>query len=256
MLNSYALQMSTWTYGAPLGGHELLMKYVFPVIARSTLLEGVARSTQHEALLPSQVPKTFPVIWWQVMYISQHAYIYSTIHSAVSYSNLESSLEIDRKRKGRRQKIGARRKSSHLFIRTYLCIVNEHLCNGSFDDTSGKLVLFERQCRQYGEADARTYLHLGAHVIYMPARVPHLPARLNVLASRIARFKDFVRADNGGHRIEGTLALPFSKMYSVRCSVLQARPGPKDGVSAQHFGADGPIILRTETVPKAFRVLG
>ena len=39
-------------------------------------------------------------------------------------------------------------------------------------------------------------------------------------------------------------------------SVLQARPGPKDGVSARHFGADGPIILRTETVPKAFRVLG
>ena len=39
-------------------------------------------------------------------------------------------------------------------------------------------------------------------------------------------------------------------------SVLQAWPGPKDGVSAQHFGADGPIILRTETVPKAFRVLG
>ena len=159
MLNGYALQMSTWTYGAPLGGHELLMKYVFPVIARSTLLEGVARSTQHEALLPSQVPKTFPVIWWQVMYISQHAYIYSTIHSALSYSNLESSLEIDRKRKGRRQKIGARRKSSHLFIRTYLCIVNEHLRNGSFDDTNEKLVLFARQCSQYGEADARTYLH-------------------------------------------------------------------------------------------------
>ena len=151
------VNMDLWR---PLGGHELLMKYVFPVIARSTLLEGVARSTQYEALLPSQVPKTCTVIWWQVKYISQNANIYSTIHSAVSYSNLESLLEIDWKRKGRRQKIGARRKSSHLFIRSYLCIVNEHLRNGSFDDTNEKLVLFARQCSQYGEADARTYLHM------------------------------------------------------------------------------------------------
>ena len=45
-------------------------------------------------------------------------------------------------------------------------------------------------------------------------------------------------------------------MRTLKFSVLQAQPGPKDGFSAQHFGADGPIVLRTETVPKAFRVLG
>ena len=159
-------------------------------IARSTLLEGVARSTQYEALLPSQVPKTFTVIWWQVKNISQHANIYSTIHSAVSYSNLESSLEIDRKRngEGRRLERGGSR-------RTYLFA----LIHASSMSTFAKAVLMTPAGSSYflrdGAANTakRMPVHistsscLGTHVIYMPARVPHLPARFNVLASRIAR---------------------------------------------------------------------
>ena len=56
--------------------------------------------------------------------------------------------------------------------------------------------------------------------------------------------------------MDGITTEEFLCTWQLSISVLQARPGPKDGVSARHFGADGPIILRTETVPKAFRVLG
>ena len=137
---------------------QLGAKTSIPVIARPTLLDRVARSARH-----GEVPTAFPVIWWQVVYIPQHAYIYCNKHTAVSIlefrkltgDNLETERDMQR---------------GHLFICIYLCFVRKHFRNGSLMTQEGSSHFFTTLGSH----------NLCAHVIYIPARAPHLPSTCEV----------------------------------------------------------------------------